>query len=360
MEAAVCTRLSSSWAFERIVWPLLRLLRPIHRRRVFTRDSLRHARDARLAVVIDSGTSGARLGVGLQGYCRGALERGEGSRRRDDAIKHWETAARASCVAGTLQLGRLPTRRTPDASRKPITNTRTIASMTSLRILPAPTTLEAGATPAKVTILPNLITTCYILPMQFNSNATPSATPAAGRTCKRLCPKSSTTKDLLRCKRRIDFAGLGYSLPKPKTESVTRRNERERNRVRLVNQSFARLRDHVPEAIRKKKSSKVDTLKSAVDYIRSLQQLLDDSDAVNAAFGPGAASVSTLQPDLRRFSSGSGYSSDCSGPSPGSSPGHTPGHTSSHSGYSTDCSVTSVDSLSAEDVDLLDFASWFQ
>ena len=251
-------------------------------------------------------------------------------------------------------------------------------SMSSVRILPAPTFPRAdylAATPGKVTILPNVITTCIILPMPFNANATPSVTPATTtRTCKRLCPKSSATKELVRCKRRIDFAGLGYSLPKPKTESVSRRNERERNRVRLVNQSFARLRDHVPEAIRKKKSSKVDTLKSAVDYIQCLQQLLDDSDAVNAAFGTSTTAAITLQPDLRRLSSG--YSSDCSGPSPGSSPGHTPFHTPSHSGYSTDSSVNSVDSLRAEDVDslraedvdslraedvdLLDFASWFQ
>ncbi|KAK2173319.1 hypothetical protein NP493_884g02001 [Ridgeia piscesae] len=234
--------------------------------------------------------------------------------------------------------------------------------MSSVRILPAPTFPRAdylAATPGKVTILPNVITTCIILPMPFNANATPSVTPATTtRTCKRLCPKSSATKELVRCKRRIDFAGLGYSLPKPKTESVSRRNERERNRVRLVNQSFARLRDHVPEAIRKKKSSKVDTLKSAVDYIQCLQQLLDDSDAVNAAFGTSTTAAITLQPDLRRLSSG--YSSDCSGPSPGSSPGHTPFHTPSHSGYSTDSSVNSVDSLRAEDVDLLDFASWFQ
>ena len=239
--------------------------------------------------------------------------------------------------------------------------------MASLRILPVPTALQpthAAATLANVTLLPNVITTCFILPMPFNPSGTPTTTPAlissgGSRTCKRLYPKTSTTtKDLLRCKRRIDFAGLSYTLPKPKTESVARRNERERNRVRLVNQSFSRLRDHVPETIRQKKSSKVDTLKSAVDYIRCLQQMLDDSDAVNAAFGNTVSTTMPLQPDLHQLSSG--YSSDCSGSSPGSSPGHTPGHASSHSGYTTDSSVNSVESLSAEDVDLLDFASWFQ
>lgn len=56
--------------------------------------------------------------------------------------------------------------------------------------------------------------------------------------------------------------------------SVARRNERERKRVRMVNQGFAKLRQYVPQASRGKRLSKVDTLRSAIDYIRQLQQLL--------------------------------------------------------------------------------------
>ncbi|CAN7946506.1 achaete-scute complex protein T3-like [Ixodes scapularis] len=59
------------------------------------------------------------------------------------------------------------------------------------------------------------------------------------------------------------------------TQAVARRNERERNRVRLVNMGFAALRQHVPNFTQNKKMSKVDTLRSAVDYIKSLQDLLD-------------------------------------------------------------------------------------
>lgn len=58
--------------------------------------------------------------------------------------------------------------------------------------------------------------------------------------------------------------------------SVARRNERERKRVRLVNQGFAILRDRVPrdKCSRGRRSSKVETLRGAIMYIRQLQQLL--------------------------------------------------------------------------------------
>nr|AAL32067.2 scute-like protein [Calliphora vicina] len=71
------------------------------------------------------------------------------------------------------------------------------------------------------------------------------------------------------------------------TQSVLRRNARERNRVKQVNNSFSRLRQHIPQSIiadltkgggrgPQKKISKVDTLRIAVEYIRRLQDLLDD------------------------------------------------------------------------------------
>lgn len=63
------------------------------------------------------------------------------------------------------------------------------------------------------------------------------------------------------------------------SSAVLRRNERERNRVRLVNHGFNALRMHVPRGggggvERRKKLSKVDTLRSAVEYIRELHELL--------------------------------------------------------------------------------------
>lgn len=78
-----------------------------------------------------------------------------------------------------------------------------------------------------------------------------------------------------------------YSLPtetmplKTKPNSISRRNERERKRVKNVNEGFKKLRDHIPN--NEKKMSKVETLRSAVKYIKELEELLH---------GPGTNSTS--------------------------------------------------------------------
>ncbi|XP_076686567.1 achaete-scute complex protein T3 [Andrena cerasifolii] len=78
--------------------------------------------------------------------------------------------------------------------------------------------------------------------------------------------------------------------------SVARRNARERNRVKQVNNGFATLRQHIPQSVAQalggstagthggsragsKKLSKVETLRMAVEYIRSLQRLLEEHDS---------------------------------------------------------------------------------
>lgn len=89
---------------------------------------------------------------------------------------------------------------------------------------------------------------------------------------------SEPSPDPVKCKRRINF-GVGYVVS-PAPVAVARRNARERNRVKQVNNGFATLRQHIPGAAKAKKISKVETLKQAVDYIRSLQELLEDHDAL--------------------------------------------------------------------------------
>ncbi|XP_047989981.1 achaete-scute complex protein T3-like [Leguminivora glycinivorella] len=72
--------------------------------------------------------------------------------------------------------------------------------------------------------------------------------------------------------------------------SIARRNARERNRVKQVNDGFNALRKRLPAAVvaalsggarrgSGKKLSKVDTLRMVVEYIKHLQQILDESDA---------------------------------------------------------------------------------
>ncbi|KAM3859067.1 achaete-scute homolog 4-like [Diretmus argenteus] len=58
---------------------------------------------------------------------------------------------------------------------------------------------------------------------------------------------------------------------------IRKRNERERHRVRCVNEGYARLREHLPQELEDKRLSKVETLRAAIDYIRHLQGLLDFS-----------------------------------------------------------------------------------
>ncbi|XP_071941226.1 achaete-scute homolog 1a-like [Antedon mediterranea] len=96
--------------------------------------------------------------------------------------------------------------------------------------------------------------------------------------------------EMVRCKRRLNYGGINYTMSHQQTASVARRNERERNRVKLVNTGFDTLRQQLPNGLETKKMSKVETLRSAVDYIRQLQQLLDENDAVNAVFNPSSAS----------------------------------------------------------------------
>ncbi|XP_054569127.1 achaete-scute homolog 5 [Eptesicus fuscus] len=59
---------------------------------------------------------------------------------------------------------------------------------------------------------------------------------------------------------------------------IHKRNERERHRVRCVNEGYARLRGHLPRALAERRLSKVETLRAAIRYIRHLQELLRAPD----------------------------------------------------------------------------------
>jgi achaete-scute complex protein len=97
--------------------------------------------------------------------------------------------------------------------------------------------------------------------------AADSTTPAAATL-----PKTAS-------KRKIAFhPSLGYAIPPPIPPKVARRNARERNRVKQVNNGFDVLRSHIPTAAKHKKMSKVDTLRHAVDYIRNLKKMLKEQD----------------------------------------------------------------------------------
>ncbi|CAD5124009.1 DgyrCDS12312 [Dimorphilus gyrociliatus] len=60
--------------------------------------------------------------------------------------------------------------------------------------------------------------------------------------------------------------------------AVRKRNERERERVRCVNEGYARLRSHLPIKQRDKRISKVETLRQAIKYIQHLQNILKEKE----------------------------------------------------------------------------------
>lgn len=88
----------------------------------------------------------------------------------------------------------------------------------------------------------------------------------------------------------------------PPPVAVARRNARERNRVKQVNNGFATLRQHIPSHIaagygdRGKKLSKVETLRMAVEYIRGLQRLLAEADGVEYDSNSGAGAQCVPSP----------------------------------------------------------------
>ncbi|EAT41556.1 AAEL006831-PA, partial [Aedes aegypti] len=135
----------------------------------------------------------------------------------------------------------------------------------------------------------------------------------------------------LKCKtgasaaKKYAYCGLPYAPTPQQAASVQRRNARERNRVKQVNNGFAN-RQHIPPTVvtalsnggrgASKKLSKVDTLRMAVEYIRSLQKMLDENSE-------------NTQKSLSQMSSSSSYYGTMSESSTASSP--APSHISENS-----------------------------
>ncbi|XP_060925004.1 achaete-scute homolog 5 [Limanda limanda] len=77
---------------------------------------------------------------------------------------------------------------------------------------------------------------------------------------------------------------------------IQKRNERERQRVKCVNQGYAKLRDHLPGPSADKRLSKVETLRAAIRYIQYLQGLVALGDG-GGHTGDRAPNTSAPGPD---------------------------------------------------------------
>ncbi|CAN8023455.1 unnamed protein product [Ixodes persulcatus] len=128
----------------------------------------------------------------------------------------------------------------------------------------------------------------------------------------------------------------------PYSVAVARRNERERKRVHLVNMGFASLRSHLPDwPVASKKLSKVETLRSAVEYITRLQEVLGDAALENLR----PSTESTPEPGLS--------------PSPDSSSMSGGGHCSSRAGEVLLQSLEAARVSGEEENHFLELAQWF-
>ncbi|XP_051001076.1 achaete-scute homolog 2, partial [Acomys russatus] len=183
------------------------------------------------------------------------------------------------------------------------------------------------------------------------------SSPGVAGACA--APQRPASPELLRCSRRRRSGATEAS--SSSAAAVARRNERERNRVKLVNLGFQALRQHVPHGGASKKLSKVETLRSAVEYIRALQRLLAEHDAVRAALAGGLLTPATLQPAARAPPTVSSASTplscalSCASTSPDSGGSSELGSPSS--AYSSEDSGCEGE-LSQMDCELLDFSSW--
>ena len=111
-----------------------------------------------------------------------------------------------------------------------------------------------------------------------------SVRPLGQNNCQSPGPDGQkiTTKVGFKVKAKADSTGIEnnmvikhhHSVKKPQTASVAKRNLRERTRVRGVNDGFGKLKLHVPDM--RSKSSKVETLRGAIDYIKRLKELLGE------------------------------------------------------------------------------------
>ncbi|XP_058663331.1 achaete-scute homolog 3 [Ammospiza nelsoni] len=79
---------------------------------------------------------------------------------------------------------------------------------------------------------------------------------------------------------------------------IRKRNERERQRVKCVNEGYAKLRHHLPKEYLEKRLSKVETLRAAIKYIRDLQSVLctDSGVAGKGVTEPNQAPKGTNKP----------------------------------------------------------------
>ncbi|XP_049865522.1 achaete-scute complex protein T3-like [Pectinophora gossypiella] len=151
--------------------------------------------------------------------------------------------------------------------------------------------------------------------------------------------------------------------------SIARRNARERNRVKQVNDGFNALRKRLPAAViaalsggsrrgSGKKLSKVDTLKMVVEYIKYLQNIIEESDAALGITHENKQ-IASYEVDEGVFGGQSPYSESVPSPA-GSECSSGVSSAYSNSGYYPNYQVSEQKLSPMEEYELLDAISWWQ
>ncbi|XP_077287220.1 achaete-scute complex protein T3-like [Arctopsyche grandis] len=237
----------------------------------------------------------------------------------------------------------------------------------------------------EIHVLPNGQNNCVIVPNGYQQQQSHHPAKATDKRAIPIAPAPAKMNhqqqpDLMRCRKKVTYKQpfSGYQ-----SASIIRRNARERNRVKQVNDGFAALRKHLPPAVvaalssnaargGSKKLSKVDTLKMVVEYIRYLQQVLDESDEnlelcsddKNENQENNAYYAATTSQDMQRLDHG--YLLDqtppCSESSASPAPSFSSEVSSGISGYTMNCfPIDKYDApINPMDEELLDVISWWQ
>lgn len=156
-------------------------------------------------------------------------------------------------------------------------------------------------------------------PIMARADSTGGRENKSAASSKKVTSKRSTKNGSTSSKNEhpasVPFVKHHHSVKKPQTPSVSRRNARERNRVKQVNDGFLTLRSHIPNV--KGKTSKVDTLRAAVDYIQALRRLIGEDPSMDPDC-PGPIFTSESFDDYKSMND-SGMSSPPRSPRSGSS-----------------------------------------
>lgn len=130
----------------------------------------------------------------------------------------------------------------------------------------------------------------------------PLRTSPLGALAGREPCRVSARQDAVDCARRRPCPSLppgGVAEP----AFLRQRNERERQRVRCVNEGYARLRQHLPRELAGQRLSKVETLRAAIGYIKQLQELLErhrpDLNSDGESKASSGASPCSSEPEER-------------------------------------------------------------